>query len=67
MLISMLAKVYVLLLTRFTYLINALSFNFYVCYQMIHGTEVILSICIAVVDYTCIKSVREFRKFIRLK
>ena len=26
-------------------------------------TLVILSICIEVVDYTCLKSVREFRKF----
>ena len=36
----MVAQVYVLLLTRFTYLsihlINALSFNCYVCYQMIY-------------------------------
>ena len=32
-----------------------------------NDTKVILSICIAVVDYTCIKSVREFRTFIRLK
>ena len=32
-----------------------------------NDTEVILSICIAVVDCTCIKSVREFRKFVRLK
>ena len=42
------------------HLIYAMSFNCYLCYQM-------MSICIAVVDYTCIKSVRELRKFIRLK
>ena len=32
-----------------------------------NDTQVTLSICIEVVDYTCIKSVREFRKFKRLK
>ena len=32
-----------------------------------NDTEVILNICIAVVDFTCIKSVREFSIFIRLK
>ena len=36
-------------------------------YVLTNDTEVILSICIVVVDFTCIKSVREFRKFIRLK
>ena len=46
------------------HLINALSFNCYVHYQMVNK---LLSICVAVVDNTCIKSVREFRKFIRLK
>ena len=32
-----------------------------------NDTYVILSICIEVIDDTCIKSVRVFRKFIRLK
>ena len=32
-----------------------------------NDTWVILSICIAVYDFTCIKSLREFSKFIRLK
>ena len=36
-------------------------------YVLPNDTKVILSICIAVVIYTCIKSVSEFRKFIRLK
>ena len=36
-------------------------------YVLPYDTEVILSICIAVVDYTCINSVRKFRKFIRLE
>ena len=31
-----------------------------------NDTYVIQSICIAVIDYTCIQSVREFKKFIRL-
>ena len=32
-----------------------------------NDTYVTLSICTSVVDYTCIKSVRKYSKFIRLK
>ena len=67
----MLAQVYVLLLTRFTYF----KYSFNKCLELVllcmlpNDTLVILStcICIAVVDYTCIKSVKELRKYIRLK
>ena len=55
--------------TSFTYF--KYSFNKYLELLLLcmlpNDTQVILSICIAVVDYACIKSVREFRKFIRLK
>ena len=47
------------------------SFNklleYLLLYVLPNDTKVILSICITVVGYTCIKSVSEFRKFIRLK
>ena len=39
----------------------------YLLCMLPNDTYVILSICTAVVDYTCIKYVRELRKFIRLK
>ena len=64
----MLAQVYVLLVTRFIYFKS--SFNkcleLKLLYVLTNDTLVILSICRAVVDYTCIKSVCEFRKFIWL-
>ena len=71
---GMLAQVYVLLLTSFIYL----KYLFNKCLELkllcvlsndIQYTQVIQSICtcIAVVDYTCIKSAREFKKNIRLK
>ena len=60
-LICMLAQVYVFLLTRLPILIihfiNALSYNRYICYQVLH--TLFLSVSMAVVDYTCIKSVSE--------
>ena len=56
--VCMLTQVYVLLLTRFTYL--KYSFNKCLELRMLcvlpNDTKVILSICIAVVDYTSIKS-----------
>ena len=74
-LICMLAQVYVLLLTRFTYF--KYSFDKYIGLLLLcvlpNDTYIILSICIAVVGINmslpppCIKSVRVFRKFIRLK
>ena len=51
-----------------------LKYSFNKCFELQllcvlpNNTQVILSICIAVVDYTCIRSVREFKKiYIRLK
>ena len=50
-------------LTRFIYF----KYSFNKCLELLllcmlpNDTRVILSICIAVVDYTCIKSVRDFR------
>ena len=66
----MLAHVYVLSLTRLPissiHFINELSYNRYICYQVLH--TLFLSICMAVVDCTCIKYVSEYSnsKFIRL-
>ena len=55
----MLANVYALPLTRLPvssiHFINALSYNRYIRYQVLH--TLFLSICMAVVDYTCIMSV----------
>ena len=74
-LICTLAQVYVLLLTRFTFF----KYSFDKCLRLLllcmlpNDKLIILSICIAVVDINmslpppCIKSVKVFRKFIRLK
>ena len=65
----MLAQVYVLLLTRFTYFKYSVNkcLELKLLCVLPNDTYVILSIDIEVVDYTCIKSVREFRKIMRLK
>ena len=64
----MLTQVYVHLITqlpilsiRFT---NALSYKRYIPYKVLH--TLFLSINMEVIDYTCIKSVSEYSKFIRL-
>ena len=64
----MLTQVYVLLITQLPILIihfiNDLSYNGFIRYQVIH--KLFPRICMAAIDYKCIKSVSEYSKFMGL-